>query len=113
MALLVAAFARPFFAASAPRAAATGGAREVVILLDQSASMGYGDHWKHAQDAAHKIVAALGGDDAARSCCSAGTPRRTSARRRIATPRRRAIDAAKVSSDSTRFGPALKLAAAS
>ena len=42
-----------------------GGAREVVILLDQSASMGYGDHWKRAQDAAHKVVAGLGGDDAA------------------------------------------------
>ena len=31
-----------------------GGDREVVILLDQSASMGYGDHWQRAQDAARE-----------------------------------------------------------
>ena len=45
IALIVAAFARPFSAQGAVAAAAGGGAREVVILLDQSASMGYGDHW--------------------------------------------------------------------
>src|SRR5712691_4825929 len=40
IALLVLAFARPFFPQGAPAAAAPGGDREVVILLDQSASMG-------------------------------------------------------------------------
>src|SRR5215204_1133322 len=46
MALIVAAFARPFFARGAAAAlAAAGGSREIVVLLDQSASMGYGDHW--------------------------------------------------------------------
>src|SRR5512145_1736820 len=44
IALLVLAFARPFFQQGALAAAAAAGAREVVILLDQSASMGYGDH---------------------------------------------------------------------
>src|SRR3954452_13893285 len=39
-ALIVAAFARPFFPQSAAATAVTGGARDVVILLDQSASMG-------------------------------------------------------------------------
>ena len=53
IALLVLAFARPFFPQGALSAAAAGGAREVVILLDQSASMGYGDHWQRARDAAH------------------------------------------------------------
>src|SRR5438874_8436240 len=48
LALLVLAFARPFFRQSAIALAASGGAREVVILLDQSASMGYGDHWQRA-----------------------------------------------------------------
>src|SRR5262245_52352867 len=53
MALLVAAFSRPFFRVNPVKAAAaTTGAREVVILLDRSASMGYGDHWKRAQDEA-------------------------------------------------------------
>src|SRR5690349_22354317 len=40
IALLVLAFARPFFQQGALAAAAAAGAREVVILLDQSASMG-------------------------------------------------------------------------
>src|SRR5438552_5837380 len=38
MALMVLAFARPFFRRNAEAMAAGGGAREVVILLDQSAS---------------------------------------------------------------------------
>src|SRR5262245_51175246 len=46
IALIVLAFARPFFQQGAIAAAAAGGAREVVIVLDRSASMGYGDHWK-------------------------------------------------------------------
>src|SRR5438093_6342385 len=45
IALIVAAFARPFLRREADVVAAAGGAREVVVLLDQSASMGYGDHW--------------------------------------------------------------------
>src|SRR5881296_3028127 len=66
VALLVLAFARPFFRQSAlAAAAATGGAREVVVLLDQSASMGYGDHWQKAQDAAKQLVRSLGGGDRA------------------------------------------------
>src|SRR6187401_1247182 len=41
IALIVAAFARPFFPERARAAAALGGDREVVVLLDHSASMGY------------------------------------------------------------------------
>ena len=46
-------------------AAALSGAREVVILLDRSASMGYGDHWARAQAEAKKVVATIGGEDKA------------------------------------------------
>src|SRR3954454_6138341 len=56
IALIVAAFARPFFRQSAAGAAAIGGSRELVVLLDQSASMGYGDHWQKAQTAARQAV---------------------------------------------------------
>ena len=56
---------------SRPRRAPTG-AREVVILLDRSASMGYGDHWTRAQDEARKIVGdARRRGPRRRSCCSA------------------------------------------
>jgi hypothetical protein len=110
IALLVLAFARPFFPQGALAAAAAGGAREVVILLDQSASMGYGDHWQRARDAAHAVVAGIGADDKATLVLFARNAeenmRATSERGRLDA----AIDAAKVGSDSTRFGPALKLA---
>src|SRR5688572_25421098 len=66
MALLVAAFSRPFFVQDPVAAAAVReGAREVVILLDRSASMAYGDHWTRAKDEANRVVAGLGGDDRA------------------------------------------------
>src|SRR5204862_6883478 len=48
IAMLVAAFARPFLRQGAIAAAAAGGARDRVILLDHSASMGDGDHWPRA-----------------------------------------------------------------
>src|SRR5947207_11658553 len=64
VALLVAAFARPFFARRQALAATTG-AREVVVLLDRSASMGYGGRWARAQDAARKAATGLGATDRA------------------------------------------------
>src|ERR671919_2392552 len=63
--LIVMAFARPFLPQAAAVTAATGGAREVVILLDQSASMGYGDHWDKARAAARQVVGGLSRDDRA------------------------------------------------
>src|SRR5436305_15024213 len=64
LALLVAAFARPFFQ---KRQTAIGGsgAREVVILLDRSSSMGYANRWDRARDAAKKVAASLGAPDRA------------------------------------------------
>ena len=110
VALIVLAFARPFFRRDASIIAATGGAREVVILLDQSASMGYGDHWQKARDAARAVVSGLGRDDKATlvlfSRNAEENMRATSDRSRLAA----AINAAKVGSGATRYGPALKLA---
>src|SRR3954469_12366002 len=62
VALLVAAFARPFFQ-KRQNAISTTGAREVVILLDRSSSMGYADRWSKAKDAAKKIVNGLSTGD--------------------------------------------------
>ena len=61
IALLVAAFARPFFRAPA-LAAVTSGAREVVVLLDRSYSMGYGDRWDRAKAAATDVIDSLAPD---------------------------------------------------
>src|SRR5580692_10453965 len=66
IALIVLAFARPFLPKRAEAASAiTGGSREVVILLDQSASMGYGDHWNRAVDAAREEIGTVGASDKA------------------------------------------------
>jgi hypothetical protein len=110
IALIVAAFARPFLRQGAAVVAAGGGAREIVILLDQSASMGYGDHWTRAQDAARTLVRGLGTDDRATLVLfnknAEENMRATSDRTRLEG----AINAAKVGSGATRYGPALKLA---
>ena len=60
--LLVGAFARPFVENPPVAAAEMSGPREVVILLDRSYSMGYGDRWQRAVAAAQEAVA---GRDAA------------------------------------------------
>jgi len=110
IALIAAAFARPFLRQGAAAAAVGGGAREVVILLDQSASMGYGDHWDRAREAARTAVRGLGNDDRATLVLFSRNAeehmRATADRSRLEA----AINAAKAGSDSTRYGPALKLA---
>ncbi len=110
IALMAAAFARPFLRQGAAAAAVGGGAREVVILLDQSASMGYGDHWDRAREAARTAVRGLGNDDRATLVLFS---RNAEEHMRAPADRSRleaAINAAKAGSDSTRYGPALKLA---
>jgi hypothetical protein len=60
--LLALAFARPF-QRGAGAAAASGAAREVVVLVDRSASMGHGGVWARAQEAATRAVGGLGPGD--------------------------------------------------
>jgi hypothetical protein len=111
IALLVAAFARPFLPQRAAAAAAiTGGSREVVILLDQSASMGYGDHWQKAVSAARGIVGDIGTTDKA-TLVLFGRNAEENIRATADTGRLdAALGSAKVTSGATRYGPALKLA---
>lgn len=111
IALIVAAFARPFFPASAAAAlAATGGSRELVVLLDNSASMGYGDRWQRAKNEASRVFGSLGTGDRATLVLFARNAeeniRATADRGRLEA----ALNAATLSSGATRFGPALKLA---
>jgi hypothetical protein len=111
MALLIAAFSRPFFTEDQVKAAALmTGAREVVILLDRSASMGYADHWERAREEARKVVRGLSGEDKATLLLfGRGTEenvRATSDKARLEA----AINEATVSSDATRYGPALRWA---
>src|SRR5689334_3904335 len=109
LALLIAAFARPFFQ-KRQTAIGANGAREVVILLDNSSSMGYANRWDRARGEARKIVSGLGATDHgtlivfANNAVVASDP--TGAPAAITA----SINAAKLSAEKTRFSPALKLA---
>jgi len=64
IALLVMAFSRPFVdREGAGSDFVSGGAREVVVLLDRSYSMSVGDRWERAVDAANGVVDGLSGSD--------------------------------------------------
>jgi hypothetical protein len=108
--LLVGAFARPFVERPPAALAATDIAREVVILLDRSYSMGYGDRWQRAVAAAREAVDGLGPNDrAAIVLFDAGAEiavTATTDRTRL----RLALDGAAVGAAGTRYTPALKLA---
>jgi hypothetical protein len=108
--LIVLAFARPFLTEDAITAAAAGGAREVVILLDRSYSLGYEGRWARAQDAARQAISGLGSSDRA-TLAFFDTGVEVAMR---SSPDRGRLEAAlagaKVSAASTKFGPALKLA---
>ncbi|MGH9173643.1 MAG: BatA domain-containing protein, partial [Vicinamibacterales bacterium] len=109
LALLVAAFARPFLRNTSLSAAA-GGARDVVILLDRSYSMGHGDQWDRARRAAADAVSDLADGDRATLVLFATAAevavQGTNDRARLQSE----ITAAQPSAGATRYGPALKLA---
>jgi hypothetical protein len=110
LALIVAAFARPFLRRPALAASTTGGAREVVVLIDRSYSMGYGDRWTRATAAARNSINRLGaGDRGSVVFFASGAEvalRSTSDRGRLSA----AIANVKPGASATRYGPALKLA---
>ena len=109
LALIVAAFARPFLRGS-ELAAAPGGARDIVVLFDRSYSMGYGDSWSRAQRAAEQALASATPADRISVVMFADVAevivRSTPDRSRAVA----AINAAQPGPGSTKFAPALKLA---
>ena len=110
LALLVAAFSRPFFENDVVGIGSTLGPREVVVVLDRSYSMGYGDRWERAKTQARGVFEGLDASDRASlvfmSRGAEALLRATSDRDRLLT----ALDAASLSADGTLYGPALKLA---
>src|SRR5438034_6616308 len=65
LALIVLAFARPFFKRSELATATQNGAREAVILVDTSYSMEYGDRWARAKAAAPDAIRGVTAGDRA------------------------------------------------
>ena len=109
LALLIAAFARPFFQ-SAVLVAVTGGSREVVILVDRSYSMGYGNRWDRARDAARDVVRELAPDDQATIIFFDSGAQSGARSTRDRASLLAAIDGAELGVGTTRYGPALQLA---
>jgi hypothetical protein len=109
LALIVAAFARPFLRGS-ELAAAPGGARDIVVLVDRSYSMGYGDTWSRAQRAVEQALAGATPADRMSVVLFADVAEvvvRSTPDRSRATA---AVAAAQPGPGATKFGPALKLA---
>jgi hypothetical protein len=109
LALIVLAFARPFLRRTEIAASASG-AREVVILLDRSYSMGYGGKWAQAMAAAETAIASLTSADKASIVFFSSA---TEVALRSAADRGRlqaALAGAQPGAGATRYGPALKLA---
>src|SRR5687767_9193525 len=110
LALIIFAFARPFVRAEDNLAPPGAGAREVVILLDNSYSMGYGDRWERARAAAHaeigKLTASDRGSVVLFSSGAEITLRSTAEQDRLTA----SIATAKPGPAATRYAPALKVA---
>jgi hypothetical protein len=108
--LIVGAFARPFLWRPDASTAIGPGAREVVVLLDQSYSMAYGDRWDRAKAAARDAINRLGASDRASVVLfSSGADialRSTAEKDRLIA----SFDTATPTPAATRFGPALKVA---
>nr|NIP59107.1 VWA domain-containing protein [Gemmatimonadota bacterium]NIR79523.1 VWA domain-containing protein [Gemmatimonadota bacterium]NIT88199.1 VWA domain-containing protein [Gemmatimonadota bacterium]NIU32007.1 VWA domain-containing protein [Gemmatimonadota bacterium]NIU36616.1 VWA domain-containing protein [Gemmatimonadota bacterium] len=108
--ILAAAFARPFLQGDATAATATVGPREVVVLLDRSYSMGYGDRWEEARSLARRAVAGLGTRDRASLVLfdeGADAPVRSAT---DPSRVRAAVTDAAPGDGATRYAPALRLA---
>ena len=109
LALLVIAFARPYLRDRLATLATARQARDVVILVDRSYSMGYGDRWTRAVAAANSAIAGLDGDDRA---VLAFFDENASAATGLTNDRallRAQLAAAHIGSGATRLAPALRL----
>jgi len=110
LALIIAAFARPFLKTSDTPPVPGTGAREVVIVLDNSYSMGLGDRWARAQASAREEIGRLGSSDRASvvlfSSRAEILTRSTAERESLLA----AVDTAKPGVGGTRYAPAIKVA---
>jgi hypothetical protein len=108
--LLVGAFARPFVEQSAESFSLSDHAGEIVILVDRSYSMGYGDRWQRAVASAREAIDNVGANDRATLVFFDATAEvavaGTNDRARLA----RALDAARPAAAGTRLAPALRVA---
>jgi hypothetical protein len=105
------AFARPFLSgASTTVAGADTRSREMVILLDRSASMGFGNRWAGAVDSVRGVLAGLAGNDRATLVVFDAEPVALTRPTRDRALLEAALDASGPGSGVTRYAPALRVA---
>jgi len=108
--ILVIAFSRPLLDNAAVGGLGIENAREVVVLLDRSFSMGYGDRWERASDAARSVLDGLGPEDRGSLVLFADRAEKVSNPGGEPSVLRSAIDGASVGAGATRYAPPLQLA---
>jgi hypothetical protein len=110
LALIILAFARPLISQSNLPVTPGTGAREVVVLLDNSYSMAFADRWERARAAAYAEINRLSGTDRGSVVLfSSGADIAVRAAMER-SPLTAAVAAAKPGAGATRYAPALKVA---
>ena len=110
LALVVMAFARPVIRGVTAATGSTGGPRHLIVMLDRSHSMQYGNRFARAQDAARAAVRTLGPDDRVSVITFDDVPAAPVTTSGEAAPALAAIDAARAGDRGTRYAPAVRLA---
>jgi hypothetical protein len=108
--ILVIAFARPWLENDAIGTLGLESAREVVVMVDHSYSMGYGDRWQRAQVAARGVVDGLGPEDHGTLVFFSDRTQVVRDQAGDGVALRAAIDAASVSSGVTHYELPLQVA---
>ena len=110
--LLALAFARPLFQRGGLAGAATNssGAREIVILLDRSYSMGYGDSWTRALSAAGRVLDGMRTSDRATIVLFASSAEAIGRPSSDRAALNAMLGGARLSSGVTRYAPAVGFA---
>ncbi|HEX7937884.1 MAG TPA: BatA domain-containing protein, partial [Gemmatimonadaceae bacterium] len=111
IAIIIAAFARPFFERQIAAAATGNDGREVVVLLDRSYSMGMGTRWERATAAVSAVANDIRANDRvsviAFDASAAQVVEPTSSASRVEA----VVSRLKPGSAPTKFGPAFRMAA--
>jgi hypothetical protein len=108
--MLILAFARPLVDGALAGGVSMVDAREVVVLLDRSFSMDYGDRWEQALRAARNVVAGLGPEDRATIVTFAERAETLQPNGRDAVALAAVLDRVELGHGATRYGPAIDLA---
>jgi hypothetical protein len=111
IAIIVWAFARPFFERRMGVTAATSGGREVVVLLDRSYSMANGGRWARALNAARGVASQLGAQDRMSVVTFATSAAQIVPPTRDAGVVQAALATARPGSEPTRYASGLRVAA--